>query len=290
MPRVDETIRLPDGSRLAYAEYGDPLGQPVMLFHGAPGSRLGWGLFPGCPFREGVRLIAVDRSGYGGSDARRANAFAGWPDDVSALADALKLDKFAVVGVSSGGPYALACGWKIPDRLTGLAVVSGTSPLAPEATGEVPRGIRLLYIMGRRAPWLLRLNMWLSGFKFRRNPERYIAKTEYGLAGADKIAYSKPQVRLAVTEIMRSGLNSNNQAVANDLIAQSRPWPFELRDVRTKVHLWYGLEDRTVPPSMGRYLQKHLPNCDADFMPEAGHMWHIEHMGEVLDTLLNHTS
>ena len=288
-PRTDAVLVLPDGRRLAYAEYGDPTGRPVMLFHGAPGSRLGWGLFTGCPFREGVRLIAPDRPGYGGSEAHRRSSFGDWPDDISVLADSLRLDKFAVVGVSSGGPYALACGWKIPDRLTGLGVVSSISPLVPEATAELDGRVKLLYLMGRRARWLLRLNLRLSGFMFRRNPEGYIETTEYGLAGADRDAYARPQVRLAVTEIMRDGMTSDHQAVANDLIAQSRTWPFELGDVKAKVHLWHGLDDTTVSPSMGRYLQRHLPDCDADFLPDAGHMWHIEHMGDVLDKLLGST-
>ena len=288
-PRTDEVLVLPDGRRLAYAEYGDPLGAPVMLFHGAPGSRLGWGLFPGCPFREGVRLIAPDRPGYGVSDPHRNATYADWPDDVSALADALQLDRFAVVGVSSGGPFALACGWKIPHRLTGLAVVSSVSPLAPEARGDVARGIGMLYTMGRRAPWLLRLNMQLSGLMFRRNPERYIAKTEYQLAGADREAYARENVRLAVTGIMRNGFTSDNLAVADDLIRQSRPWPFELSEVKTRVRLWQGLDDRIIPPSMGRYMQKHLPDCDAEFIRDAGHLWHIEHMGDVLDSLVGRT-
>ena len=66
-----------------------------------------------------------------------------------------------------------------------------------------------------------------------------------------------------------------------------KPWPFELNDVKAKVHLWHGLEDGTVSPLMARYLQKRLPQCEADLIPDAGHMWHIEHMGDVLDVLLD---
>ena len=164
--RIDDAITLPDGRRLTYAECGDTDGEPVVILHGSPGTRLGWGLFPGCPFREGVRLIGPDRPGYGGSDRSKADGYSTWPDDVSALADALGLGKFSVIGVSNGGLYALACGWKIPERLIALGIVSSVSPVVKEATGEVSHGVQLLYLMGRRAPWLLRLNLRLSGLKF----------------------------------------------------------------------------------------------------------------------------
>ena len=110
----DKTLLLRNGRKLAYAEYGDPDGCPVMLFHGNPSSRLSWGLIPGSPFRPHVRLIAPDRPGFGRSDFQPGRRLLDWPDDVCELADALELNRFAVLGVSGGGPATLACAWKIP--------------------------------------------------------------------------------------------------------------------------------------------------------------------------------
>ena len=77
-PRIETTIRLADGRRLAFAEYGDPEGKPVMLFHGLPGSRLAWGLLPGDPPPTDLRIIAPDRSGYGNSDAKPGRTLLEW--------------------------------------------------------------------------------------------------------------------------------------------------------------------------------------------------------------------
>jgi pimeloyl-ACP methyl ester carboxylesterase len=90
-----------DGRTLAYCEWGHPTGSPVLLVHGGPGSRLL------CPDEDataaaGVRLLTVDRPGYGGSDARPDPTLLGWADDVQALADRLGLERFAVVGFSAG--------------------------------------------------------------------------------------------------------------------------------------------------------------------------------------------
>ena len=105
--------RLSDGRQLAYAEYGDPNGEP-----GNPNSRLLYGLMPGSPFQPGLHRIAPDRPGYGLSDFYpRGRTAADYPDDVVALADSLELDRFAAFSASGGGPSALACAWKILQRL-----------------------------------------------------------------------------------------------------------------------------------------------------------------------------
>jgi pimeloyl-ACP methyl ester carboxylesterase len=94
--RRDGGLSLPDGRSLAYAEWGTSSGPPVLLFHGGPGSRLF------CPDYEatmssGVRLITIDRPGFGGSDPHPGRTLLSWADDVAGLADALHLDRFAVI-------------------------------------------------------------------------------------------------------------------------------------------------------------------------------------------------
>src|SRR5947209_14262034 len=118
--RLDQTVDLPDGRRLGYAEVGEPRGKPVLYFHGVPGSRLD---FTAARCDEALRAVAVrfigaDRPGFGLSDKKPGRGHADWPADVSALADSLELDRFAVLGYSRGGPYALACAALIPERLT----------------------------------------------------------------------------------------------------------------------------------------------------------------------------
>jgi len=126
-------LELGDGRRLGYVEYGDPAGRPVLLFPGVPGSRL-----QGHPDRSiaaalGARLIGIDRPGYGLSDVQPGRTILDWPDDVEALADYLGMERSAVISISGGGPYAAACAWKIPQRLTTVALVSAMGPPDDEA-------------------------------------------------------------------------------------------------------------------------------------------------------------
>jgi pimeloyl-ACP methyl ester carboxylesterase len=127
--KTDNQVKLSDGHSVGYAEYGDPMGKPVLHFHGLPGSR-----FEGhrptmdeIATRLHARVIVVERPGIGLSDYE-PYTIASWPDMVIEFADALRLDRFAVMGISSGGKYVAACAWKIPQRINAAGIISGTCP------------------------------------------------------------------------------------------------------------------------------------------------------------------
>jgi pimeloyl-ACP methyl ester carboxylesterase len=108
---TDRTIRLRDGRRLGYAGWGDAGGQPLLYFHGWPGARVEGRLADEAARVRGVHLIGIDRPGMGLSDFQPRRTLVDWPDDVLQLAAALTLERFAVLGISDGGPYAAACAW-----------------------------------------------------------------------------------------------------------------------------------------------------------------------------------
>src|SRR5439155_22464969 len=122
MPANDKTIQLRDGMTLGYADYGISEGNALFYFHGHPGSRLEARFLADQAAQVGIRLIGIDRPGMGLSSFQAGRRVLDWPDDVVALADSLQLDRFAVVGFSGGDPYALACAYKIPHRLTACGI------------------------------------------------------------------------------------------------------------------------------------------------------------------------
>ena len=132
---VDTTMTLPDGRTLAYTEIGAPGGPVALYFHGAPGSRLELVALDEAFAAVGVRVVTPDRPGYGGSTPRRGRTTADWADDVAALADHLGVERFAVMGLSSGGPYAVACASLLGDRVTGAIVAAGNTDMSwPQAS------------------------------------------------------------------------------------------------------------------------------------------------------------
>src|SRR5918996_4665095 len=149
----DRTIRLRDGRRLGFAEWGDAGGRPLLYFHGWPGSRVEGRLADETARSRRIRMIAVDRPGMGRSDFPPRRTLVDWPDDVVEVAAAVALDRFAVLGISGGGPYAAACAWKLSDRLTRAGLVSCLTPLdVPGATAGMGRRNRLSFqLVGRVA-------------------------------------------------------------------------------------------------------------------------------------------
>lgn len=163
---AQETLRqvtLRDGRELAYAEYGDPQGVPVFFFHGLPSCRL---MHPDAEMSRtlGVRLLTMDRPGFGRSDPKPGRTLLDWADDVSDAAGSLGLQQFAVVGPSGGGPFVAACACKLAPRVTSAAIVGGSGPVdAPGALAGMAPERRIGYWVAQRAPALLPLMIRLRG-------------------------------------------------------------------------------------------------------------------------------
>ena len=285
-PGAAQLLLLPDGRRLCFAEYGAPGGRPLMFFHGTPGARLLARTAHETAWRLDVRLIAPERPGFGYSDFQPGRRIAAWPDDVLALADALGLARFAVVGVSGGGPHALACARRLPDRVGVVGIVSGMVPLAdPSDRAPLDGGPPLSLAVLRRAPWLLRGALALAGPAARRWPGRALGLMAAWAPAADRAILARPEVRAALVDDLREALRCGGRGAAQELALFGRPWGFRPADVQTPVELWHGEADHQVPVALARRLARQIPHCRAHFVPTAGHFWLFDHSAEVLATL-----
>jgi pimeloyl-ACP methyl ester carboxylesterase len=287
---TDLTIRLPDGRRLGYAEYGDPAGKPVLHFHGTPDSRLE-GTLPGvaeAAARLGVRLILPDRPGIGLSDFQPGRAILDWTLDVLALADALNLPRFALMGLSGGGPYAAACAYKIPQRLTRVGIISGVAPPElPGAMGLLDRTSDGQAVkLGSKAPWLLRLVLAYTVFQFRRDPYKLVAQTRAEVSPPDQAALARADVADTVVRMTGGAFQQGARGAAWDYTLFSRPWGFPLGDIHLPVFLWHGEDDWVCPVEMGRYTAQGIPGCNATFHPGEGHIsLVVNHFAEILEVV-----
>ncbi len=286
-PPEGRTLRLRDGRFLGYAEYGDPQGKPLFYFHGFPGSRLEARLAHDAAKAGGVRVISLDRPGMGLSDFQRGRRFTDWPEDVVQASDAQGIGRFAVMGLSGGGPYVAVCALKLPQRLTAAGIISGVAPLdSPGATAGMSRQNRLIFGLGRRLPWLARPMWWLAR-QASRDPDRLLNQIRRSAAEPDKAILDRPQVRAIYKADLQEAFRRGSRGLAHELVVYSRPWGFRLEDITMPVHLWQGEADANVPVSMGRYQASAIPNCRATFYPGEGHLMSIDRMEEILAALLS---
>ncbi len=160
------------GRRLAVFELGAATGPAVIAFHGTPAGRLSLELMHAPAVKENVRLLCPDRPGVGRSDPAPDRTVLSWADDVAALADALEIDRFGVLGWSCGGPYALACAQRLPDRLLGATCLAGVGPLDRDGAldGLWPSDLRAIRL-AVKAPTRARLEMRLSALAARFVPK-----------------------------------------------------------------------------------------------------------------------
>jgi pimeloyl-ACP methyl ester carboxylesterase len=278
------TLKLSDGRSLVYAEYGAPAGKPIFYFHGSPGSRLDPQMLDqDCLVKFNARLISPDRPGMGLSDFRPNRNISDWPEDVSALADALGLQRFAVLGHSGGGPYAEVCALKIPQRLTAVAVVSGVGPLdAPEATQGMGTG-RFLLKAARLHPRLggMFLGMMKSSMRYAKMSEMP------GMPPPDMEILAQPEFATAFQATAEESWRRDVGGSAWDATIVARPWDFQLEAIKMPVHLWHGGADRNAPVAMGRFVAQSIPGCLAKFYPDEGHLSLLRnHLDEVLQVLV----
>ena len=285
----DTVIHLRGGRALGYAEYGDPAGKPVFFFHGWPGSRLQRHPDDAIAASLGARLITIDRPGFGLSDFKPGRTLLDWPDDVAELADILQIEQFAAVGISGGGPYLLACAFKIPHRLTRAAVISGLAPLDwPGATGGMPWSTRVgLSVMKRTPWWLPNLLLGPVARRTRQDPEWVSKRIPGSFPTIDRDMYARPDIKAMMQKDLTEAYRNGTDALAWELAMLVQPWGFRLENFRSKFSLWHGEADRTTPFTMGTYMARMLPECEARFYPGEGHTLIFNHWQEILAVLVS---
>jgi pimeloyl-ACP methyl ester carboxylesterase len=265
------TITLTDGRTLAYAEYGDPRGKPVFFFHGTPGSRL---FHPPdeVTARVGVRLITVDRPGYGESTFQPNRRLLDWPNDIAQLAGALGINKFAVVGHSGGGPHTLACAYALPDRVIAAATIAGAGPIeTPGATDDMIPLNKFGFKYGQYMPWPI--GRTITSLIFHRPP-------------ADQEIMDRPEIRDLCIRTEVEAFRPGIKGMAWDVRLITRPWGFNLEEINIPVRLWHGTADNVTSIRMAQYMAGKIPNSQLTVCPNEGHMLLIPHWEEILTQLI----
>jgi pimeloyl-ACP methyl ester carboxylesterase len=263
----DDAMTLPDGRTLAYTDLGAPDGAPVLYFHGAPTSRLDLVPWDNELARMGLRVFSPDRPGYGRSSPRPGRLLEDWPADVAALADHLGLERFAVVGYSSGGPYAVVSAALLPGRVAAAGVVAGVTDMgwAPAWDGVEKREAELMRVGDDAAAVA-----WCEE-QFGPDGARY---SEGGgeWADADLALTSRPEMAASMTETLAESFSQGVVGYAHDITVQARPWGFDPGAIRVPVVALHGEADTVIPVAHSRHTVDLIPGAKLDLRPVDGHL------------------
>ena len=282
--RMSQVLRLADGRRMGFAEYGDPDGLPVLAIHGTPGSRFMFALTDEAARQRRLRVVAPERPGYGLSDFRLQTSLAEAASDLEQCANALDLRRFALIGVSGGGPYAVAAAAAMPRRVALLALINPVGPVA-----EYGRRIRMSkahrLIFGRlgRSDAFCTVFFWSLRRLVHFAPELAYRALRKRVAASDRAVLARDEVRANLRAALQEGLRPGIDGARQDLRLYCADWRLPLRDIDVPAVLWQGSDDVVVPPGAAYELAETLPNCRLDVVQNCGHYWIFSGFERVLD-------
>ncbi|MGD0198693.1 MAG: alpha/beta hydrolase [Solirubrobacteraceae bacterium] len=282
-------IDLTDGRRLSYVETGPRTGIPVIACHGAIGTSLGRSAgLEAITADLGVRHIGVSRPGFASSDPAPGRSVISFAADIRELADALGLARFAVVGVSAGGPYALGVGHALPDRVSRVAVCSSLSPLcAPHATPGLALRNRLgLRLLAREPRLCAAVGDRLAPI-IHRHPGLLALIVRAGAARDERAAISDCDEREAVFASFLEATARGARGIIDDYLTCIRPWGFSPGGVQPEVDLWHGVVDPLVPIDHALALAAALPRCRVFFGADEGHHFFRRRLSAILAKLVS---
>lgn len=291
MKTTDKTLTLEDGRVLGYIETGDPEGKPLFLFHGLHSSRLEAKCIEHEMYNKGIRFICFDRPGMGLSTFQENRKVLDIVDDTIALAESLGIEKFSVLGVSSGAKYALACAYKLPERLSSCNVFAGASPMEL-ITDEMPKYNRFFIALIQRFPSLIYIVYWFLYGRLSNEPsksDQFLANIIQVLDDVDKKLFEEKKIKKSLLDTFHESYAQGSKGIAYDASfdIQEKSWGFKVEDIRfIPIHFWHGGLDKGVPFSMTKQMIDKIPNATLTFYPQEGHISLIfNQIDEIMDLL-----
>lgn len=264
---IDRLLDVSGGRTLGFTEIGASDAPAAFYFHGAPGGRLELATLDDAFAEAGVRVVTPDRPGYGTSTPQPGRTTAAWADDVAALADHLGVDRFAVMGLSSGGPYAVACAAVLGERVCGAVIAAGNTDMSwPEASdGYLQSELDIMAADDEDAAvaWCEE-HYGVDGSRFF-DGDMDLGPTDNAFLTNDTNATG---LFTAMAEAFRQGV----VGYAHDIVVQGRPWSFDPATINARTIVVHGADDRLVPIAHSRHTAELIPGAELRIVAGRGHL------------------
>ena len=269
------------GQRLAWNEFGDPDGAPVMYYHGWPSSRLQARLTHHLASDRALRIVAMDRPGMGKSTYLPGRRLDVWPEMMEGFADSLGIGRFGQLGVSGGSPYVLACAAKIPHRLTKSAVLAGAVPLGECRLHGLHPLYRILIFLRNRMPCaafsaVFRLAELATRLNPARPPMSWLLRS---VSGEDRrVLLANPDLWAVIVKSFQAGVHdARGRGVMGDANIYFERLNFDFQDISHPIRYWHGADDRNIPLELVQEFVGKIPHAQLEIVDDLGHFSLVIH-------------
>jgi pimeloyl-ACP methyl ester carboxylesterase len=288
-PRLEGTVVVAPGRRLGFSEFGPRGGRPVVWMHGTPGARHQIPQSARLAAHElDIRIVGIDRPGVGDSTPVLYRSLMDFAPDLTRLADELDIEHFAMLGLSGGGPYVLACAYALPRRVIVGGVLGGVAPTEGEdaVTGGLVGHLAPLAPLTEavHGPLSILLGIGVRLVRPLGSPayEAYARVSPEG----DRRVFARPEIKAMLLDDLVRGGRNGLAAPLFDLILFCRPWGFSVRDLTVPIRWWHGDADHIVPLAHGEHLVARIPDAEMFIRPGESHLGGLGAAEEVLGSLL----
>ena len=274
--RAQQSVLLEDGRRLAYADFGDPKGKPVFYFHGFPGSRLEAKVMHEKAEEVGLRLIAVDRPGFGLSDFQPKRRITDWPKDIEEMANILEIDTFSLFGFSTGASYALACALPLAERINLVLTISALGSVEFKHRG-IFTNHRIIFWVAKYLPFLFKAFFWIircRQLQKENKGERYFKLNFKNFSESDRILLKDSPILNTIAEAHCEAFREGLKGITHEAKLLGSPWGFDLGKIpkNLDIFLFHGEEDKIAPVTSTKEIEELLLHCQATYFQNEGHM------------------
>ena len=282
------SVKLSDGRTLAFVQYGDPAGKPILYCHGGISSKSDVAFAQKYCEENGFLITSPDRPGIGDSDTQPKRTLLDWGRDSRELLDHLRVEKTAVLGWSLGGPYALACAYSLPERVSSIGTIGGAGQF------DDPRAVSQLGLLVDRL--LLTVPSWLHApFAASMHATALLPPQAMKMTLLSNLTSASDREIVSAlslddsTRFLYESVKRGGMGIIEDYAAVGNPWGFNPLEIQSRTLIWHGDQDQLCPISVAREMAAGMSNAEFLLVDQAGHFLLHRNIEKVLPVLCAHS-
>lgn len=286
MNKTEQHIILKDNRKLGFAEYGNAEGYPIIYYHGSQSSRLEMHYDISFAIENDLRIITIDRPGHGISDFNPEGSILNFAKDVKQLTEHLGINRFSVVGMSAGSPFALGLTYLFPENIYKTSIISGFAPYTKDNTKHLSSEVKTMLHLAKSFPFLLRILLKVQSKQISKNPRKALQGFLKIMSEPDKKVLKNESVMLVIESMFKESFRKGSRGVAYEIShILVKNWGFQLNEIKVPVIFWQGKKDNNVPYKWAELMKDEIQNATLNLYSDEGHLIIFQHAQEIFTDL-----